>query len=310
MIVAGLLLTGVVLVTAPGLALPSPRVRASLWARVAAAGLIIGFAAIEASLTMIALPAVLAPLHAAGLAAVCDWATLTAAPGGAVVGWIAAGIAVTLALRAWRAAREAHRRACAATAEPWFGRHEARTGYELVVLPTDEVLAMSVPGASPQVVISDGLVERLAAEELDVVVRHEEMHHRLHHWRYSMLASAVEQSLRPLPVRRAASSLRAALEAWADEAATGLSPQSRSLVRRSLTTLGVDAGHHATSWGSRLNRDRLRRLSLSTHERLHRLLAPRFVFAVPALALMAAVAVLLGIWASGAQHAVALSGNC
>lgn len=308
MIVLLLFAVGAALLTTPGLVIPPLRLSSAEWARTVAISLVLGFVAIEVSLALLALPAVLGVADATGLASVCNWAVLRYAPASEAFGWFFAVLAVTLAWRAWRTGRRAHRRACAATVEPWLGHHENRGNYELVVLPTERLLAMSVPGAQPQVLISDGLVEHLDADELDVVLRHEEMHHRLAHWRYTAVAVSIDGAFRPVRfAARSTRALRAAIESWADDAAAGVSRKRRALVRQSLDAIGCGSVGATDSWGGKLALDRLRRLDASVDGGAF---AGRLRYVMPTAMLAATVLLLMAMWTAGAHHAVALAGNC
>jgi len=309
MIAALLVLAGFALVVLPGLIGPPLRLPAAEWARVAGASLLLGFAAIEIGLVLLALPTVLRALHAAGFASICERVLTPLAPGGDLLGWISGLVAMVIGVRAWRAGRRAYRNACAVEAEPWLGRHEDRGDFELVVLPTSRLVAVSVPAAQPQVLISDGLVERLDTDQLEAVIRHEATHHRFGHWRFSLLATSIERGLRPLPlVAKSSQSLRTALEVWADETAAGDSASGRALVRDAIVAVAgpvEDPQPHCAS--RRILRDRTRRLERGPAVRT---VAFRLVIHAPALVLaMVSLALLTG-WAVGAHHAAALTGYC
>ena len=309
MIAALLVLSGLSLLVLPGISGPPLRLPAAGWTRLAAASLLLGFAALEIGLMLLALPTVLRALHAAGFASICERVLTPLAPGGDVLGWAAALLAVVFGSRAWRAARRSYRAACAAEVEPWFGRHEDWDEFELVVLPTERVLAVSVPGAQRQVVISDGLVERLDADQLDAVLRHEATHHRFRHWRFSLLAISVERALRPLPfVARSTRALRTSLEAWADEAAAGDSASGRALVRRAIVALAGPVEDGTPRCPSRrLVRERARRLE---HAPRAGAIVLRLAVLTPVFVLGVASVVLLASWAVGMHHAAALTGYC
>jgi Zn-dependent protease with chaperone function len=308
MIAALLVLLGCALLTLPGLFRSPPRLPAAEWARIAAISLLLGFAAFEVGLVFLALPTVLRALQATGFAASCEKVLTPLAPGGDVIGWGSGVVALIVALRAWRAVRRARRNTGAVEAEPWFGRHEHRGDFELVVLPTHELLAVSVPAALPQVLISDGLVERLDDEQLEAVIRHEASHHRFRHWRFSLLAAAVERGFWSLPlVVRSTDALRSALEGWADEAAAGDSSSGRAVVRDALVAVGGPIDERAESTSSRTLRDRARRLE---HGPPARRLALRFAVHAPVVLLAVTTVALFVGWIAGAHHATALTGHC
>jgi hypothetical protein len=308
MIAALLALFGLILIVLPGLSRLPARLPAPEWARIAAASLLFGFIAFELGLVLVSLPTVLHSLHAAGFAAICEQVLTPLAPGGDLVGWLAATIALLVAVRAGWAVRQARRNTSVVEAEPWLGRHENRGDFELVILPTREILAVSVPAAPPQVLISDGLVERLDSEQLEAVIRHEASHHRFGHWRFSLLAAALERGLWPLPlVTRATDSLRCALEGWADEAAAESSPGGRTTVRDALVAVAGPFDGPAATPRTRAAHDRARRLTGGPSRRS---LALRVAVHAPVLLLVAVSVLLLVDWAAGAHHAAAVAGYC
>ncbi|WP_242909493.1 M48 family metalloprotease [Actinomadura terrae] len=82
-------------------------------------------------------------------------------------------------------------------------------------LETEAPIAVAVPGRHGGVLLSRGLLRRLAPAELHVVFQHESSHLRHRHHRYlasGALARALLPALRPLDRR-----LRLAVERWADE---------------------------------------------------------------------------------------------
>jgi Zn-dependent protease with chaperone function len=304
MIAALLALLGFVLIVLPGVSGPPLRLPASEWARVAAAALLLGFVAFEIGLVLLAMPTMLRALHAVGLAEVCESVAGPVTPGGDVIGWFAFVLAALVAVRASSAWRRARRSTCVAEAEPWLGRHEDRGDFELVVLPTPELVAVSVPAAQPQVLISDGLVERLETEQLEAVIRHEAMHHRFRHWQFSLLATSIERSLRPLPgVVRSTRALRNALEEWADEGAAGDTVAGRAVVRDAIVAVaGPVDGAPESAVGNRA-----RRLDRGPSGRTFAL---RILVHAPVLLLGMTLVALSAGWAAGAHHVTALVGYC
>jgi Zn-dependent protease with chaperone function len=274
---------GLALLVLPGM-LGSPRhLPAAEWARVAGISLLLGFATLEIALVLLALPTVLRTLDAVGWASACEHVLPPFGWVGDLLGWPAATIALVIGVRAWRGGSQAHATACATEVEPWLGRHEDRGSFELVVLPTRRLLAVSVPSASQQVLISDGLIERLAADELEAVLLHEATHHRYRHWRYSFLAASVERALLPLGlIERSTSAVRSAVEAWADEAAAGGLTSGRTLMRNALVAL---ADPDASPSTLRTVRERERRLERGPQDNSW---PRRIATHVPALSLGAA----------------------
>jgi Zn-dependent protease with chaperone function len=220
-----LLAAGLAVAAGLGLAgavcLPGTRWRAGLDPRVrarwAAAGLAGAVALTYAGLVLLAVPAVAGVLPQSALAA---WPRLLAGPGpgGTAVAWLAAGLlaasAGVVTAQAWRASRQ--RRML--RVEPDIGTHEHRDGFDLVTLPRAAPVAYSLGGHRPQVVVSQGLRDRLDGGGLAAVLAHEAAHLRAGHDRWLHLARAAEAALWFAPwARPAAGALRLWLERWADE---------------------------------------------------------------------------------------------
>lgn len=308
MIGALLILTGLVMVSIPGLCRMPTRLPAREWTRVVAGALIAGFLAVELGLASIALPTLLRSLNTAGVASACDRMLATYRPMGDAGGWIAALLMVLIASRGVLAGFRAHRRARALVAEPWLGSHEDCGDYELVVLPTAEVHAASVPSRPPQIQISEGLIRLLEPNEVDAVVRHEATHQRYRHWRYRALGISVERGLWPFPFARwSGAALDMATEAWADEAATNNdSPQPETSVRKAILLVSGATDAYRRDATSSVER-RAKRLG---NPRPDGSIAIRFAVHGPLLVLGMVAAMLSASWVVGVHHAWALPGYC
>ncbi|MGH9244293.1 MAG: M56 family metallopeptidase [Acidimicrobiales bacterium] len=226
---------GVGLLILPAAARPlGRRVAPREWARFCALALAGGAVAVEAAAVLAAAPTVLRAAGVPTLAGACERMLGGLTPGGPVGGWAAAAVAFALpvvaglgAVRTWEAQR-------VAWIEPWLGEHRCHGPHRLVILPTDQLLALNVPARRPQIVISEGLAATLAPAELGAVLDHEAAHLAHRHHRYLLLASAVDHSLGWLPlVHRSTGALRVSLERWADEAAAAR-PGARQSLRDAL----------------------------------------------------------------------------
>ena len=307
MIAALLVLTGWVLTILPGTYHRAARLESRRWARSAAASLGVGLLSVEVGLVALAAPAALRALRIPAIAGVCDHLVGPFTLGG-YFGAVTAGMVATIvALRVGHAARRTYRSTLATVVEPWLGRHEDKGDFDLVVLPTDQLLAMSVPGVRGQVVISEGLIDSLSPEQLDVVIEHEATHQRNRHWRYTMLASVVEHAFAPFRgPARSADALRTSLEAWADDGAAGESAHRRAVVRRAIFLITRSCSATASAIPDAL------------HERVARLHAPPHSLALGTrvwiLLPMAALALMSGVLTSGAllgvHHAAVLDRFC
>src|SRR6266704_4488557 len=160
----------------------------------AAAGLAGAVALTYPGLVLLAVPAVARVLPQSALAA---WPRLLAGlgPGGTAVAWLAACLlaasAGVVTAQAWRASRQ--RRML--RVEPGIGTHEHRDGFDLVTLPRAALVAYSLGGHRPQVVVSQGLRDRLDGDGLAAVLAHEAAHLRAGHDRWLHLARVTEAAL-------------------------------------------------------------------------------------------------------------------
>lgn len=298
---------GVVLVALPGLvAGPPRRLPLNEWVPVATASMAVGMLAVEVALGLAAVPAVAFLVDAPGVVDACRGvlAPLTMAPG--FLGWIAFALAGLTALRIGSGVWRARTRARRAQVEPWLGAHSERDGFELVVLPTPELVAFGVSTSPPQVVISDGLIERLEPAHVEAVIGHEAAHHRLRHATYlALLAGTVSAFGRARFVRRSVDAIREGLEGWADAEVGAEGDRSRRALREALAV--VATADQAAGGGWARIRDRVRRLD--------RLVRPRSVLVrsvtyAPVVALGLAAIILAAGWLTDAHHAVALGTSC
>lgn len=211
------------------------RLQPSEWSWFCVGALLAGAMMLELALVLYALPTTLRAIGVHHLADMCERAIGAVLPGGAVLGWPAAALAVAFPIRFLVAGRRTRRLQADAHVEPCLGHHRAVDGYDLVVLPTDHVVAFSVCGTTSQVVISRGLLHALRPEEVEAVIRHEAAHLHHGHQRLLLLAGSLEKTL-PLGriVRRSTAALRTGLERWADEFAAGQAGASRAVLRRAL----------------------------------------------------------------------------
>jgi hypothetical protein len=259
-------------------------------------------------LLMVAAPTLWHLAEPRGWAARCHGLLADLAPGGPVVGWSALVVAVVLVGRLGGlavATRRRNRRACV---EPPLGHHLDRGDYELVTLPTTEVVAFGV-GSPPQVIISQGLIDSLTPEAVGAVERHEAAHLRLHHDRYLLVATVIERAFGWLaPVQRSALVLRSALEQWADDIAVG-----RGATPDALSGAFVDVAS-ARQFGESSGPaepvsvlERAVRLSVGTPSRRPR--AASLLYAPGILLVLASVVVSFG-WLTSAGRVLAASGYC
>lgn len=305
------LVSGGLLLALPGLvARLSGRMVPERWGRLCVAALSTGAVLVALSLALIAAPTVLSALGVHTLAAACHRLLGPLAPGGTLVGWAAAGAAVALAGMGARRAVIALRHNRRLEVEPWLGEHEDWQGYDLVILPTDEVLAYSIRGTSSQIALSRGLVAALTPAEVQAVQRHEAAHLQRCHQRLLLLATVLERGVPFLrPLHNSTRSLRTSLERWADEASVGADAEARQVLRSAL--LGVTAATlrptlPAFSAGDTII-ERIRALEVPP---VRRASLPHAVFGAPGAAFCLAGVTALALRVGDAHFLIAMAGRC
>lgn len=211
------------------------------WAVLMAVTLGGGFVLLQLALVHASLPVVFDLIGASTFAEVCrrlGGHLLGASPAGSVVAGSSA--VVILVASIWHARRvtvinrQLLRHAEAA------GRPVRVEDVDVLSVPVASVVALALPGSSPRVVLSHGLIASLREAELAVVVSHEIAHLRHHHARFFILGAAVAGGTRFLPWMGASErALRLALERWADEDVLRGRPERRQPLRWALTELTV-----------------------------------------------------------------------
>jgi Zn-dependent protease with chaperone function len=305
-----LIAAGLALTSLPALARPvGRRITPAEWARLCLAALVGGAVAVEAGAILVAAPTLLRSVGAPALAQACGRMVEPLLPLGSAGGWAGVGLALVgagLAVWGWRQATGQVR---ALAIEPGLGRHERRAGYSLVVLPTEEPVAYSVATPRPQVVVSQGLAEMLSPAELRAVVNHERAHLRHRHQDLLRLAATARRALAFWPpAARSHAVLRAAVERWADDAATGGDPRQRGTLRQALVRVAftdpvapVAAFSLVDATLERVEAlDRPPRASLTLHVLLY---VPGTVGAVAAL-------VAVSGWVEQVHQMLAMAGQC
>ncbi len=299
MILLALSTLGLVLLALPGVAARwSSRLPAADWTRVVVVALAAGVTTFLGALLLAAVPAFAWIVDAPSVVDHCRGvlAPLSADP--TLLSWGAVAVMSILVVRLASGARRAFTGARRARVESWLGEHREGDGYELVVLPTSEVLAFGVPGDPPQVVVSTGLVDVLEPEQRSAVIAHEVAHHRLRHSRVLAFFASVEHAFGWFtPAGQSVEVGRTAVEAWADDA-VGQDSSARRSLRSALS--GMTRG----TWHAD---QRLARLRTRMPAR-----APiaRFASFAPVALMLVTVLALVAGWFTDAHHAVALGAPC
>ncbi len=231
---------GLALLTFPGWLDRRHRFGPAQFARIGRASMMLGLAGVVLGFTVWGAPAVLHWADAVGVPGLCDAAVHRLPFGGLELAIPMSAIAALLIGRASKVARSARRNARRARVDPFFGRHRRMGQFDVVVIPSEQLVAVGVPGNEPQIVLSEGLVAELTAIELDAVIRHEVAHHRLGHRQYLLTAAVVDQVFGWIPpVRSSVVSLRNAVEEWADLESTRSSDTRVATLRSALQRLAV-----------------------------------------------------------------------
>lgn len=263
------LILSLVLAAFPAAALTAVRRtrRPRTWAVVIAASLGASFVLFEISLIHASLPLIFGGIGLHALSEACRKLGGHLFGGTPIFGAVAGVSAVLIAVNAQRGLTRTLRATSKLRETLGYGSGGAVGGLKAVFLPMGRTWAVALPGASPQVVLSTSLRGKLETGELDAVARHEAAHLQHHHARFLLLGAAVTGGLRFLPwMRRAMTSLRLALERWADEVASEKSQTDRESVRSALRKLAsmtpsamagyrldaletVREGHTTHEWG-------------------------------------------------------------
>ena len=204
------------------------------WARTARASVLIGGGAVGLGLLFVAAPVVFRSAGAHEVADVCHRMLGPSVPGGELSGLGAGAVGLVFAWRIGAGSLHIGRTQRTMRVEPWLGHHEPGDDLDLVVLPTDELLAYAVRGPQDQIVLSAGVYRTLDEDELAAVIAHERSHLRHGHARHLTIATVLDASLGFIPaVARSCRELRLVVERWADEDAstTGV---GRAALRRAL----------------------------------------------------------------------------
>ena len=258
-----LLALGVLLLLLPGWCEPrAQQVEARQRARAYRTSLSTGLVATLSGSLLWAAPIALHLADRWGLPGLCDGVIHDLPLGGLELALGALTLGLVLMARLVGAFVRAMARSRDARIDPFVGDHRLVSEFDVVVVASDRLLAVGVPGSQPQIVLTDGLVAALEPAELDAVLRHEIAHHRLRHRNYLVLATVLNHAFGWVPgVRRSTEALADALEEWADLASTRRVPERVERLHSALNRLG---GLHVTTGARRALRRRVENLEFSS----------------------------------------------
>lgn len=306
-----LLLGGVALLVLPGLARRAGRLLVPReWVRLCVVALVTGAASFELGTLLLAVPTVLRALGIQALEAACERLAGPLAPTGGPGGWSAAALAVVFPILFIMGARKATRSCRRLWLEPWVGEHTSFAGLDLVVLPIDDVVAISISGTTQQVVVSRGLCSLLPPAQLAGVLRHEAAHLRFRHQRLLIFAVAIDRSFGFMPpVASSTYALRTALERWADESAAGAESESRRSLRQALLAVAqvrLDSAVCAFSCGGTV----VERLSALERDPPRPSVLPHTLVYAPGLIVGVGLAMSVAGWAVETRVLALVSATC
>lgn len=219
----------------------------SAWARAVRAWLAVGMLVLASGLVLTA-GSVAARAHDA--ADLCHRVVGSGTAGHLLLAFAAGAGALALAWRARTSARRSARGRRALQVEPWLGQHVRGEEHDLVILPTDALIAYAVPGPPDQVVVSTGLLGTLEDAELQAVLAHERSHLLHRHVHHRAIASNLRAVLGWLPgIARSCRELELATERWADEDAAPGGAHRAALTRALLKALRHSGGEPGVSLG-------------------------------------------------------------
>lgn len=110
----------------------------------------------------------------------------------------------------------------------------------VLVNPSDDVFAYSVPGRTPLTIVSAGLIDQLPETALQVVLAHESAHHDFRHDRLLLAGRAASALF--APVLLLARGAQHALERWADDHAAAVVGDRRVVARTVAAVALLSAG--------------------------------------------------------------------
>lgn len=210
------------------------------WYRAVVLSLFTGAVGLYVSVVSLALPEVFGLLGAERLARICDELLGHLPHGGSLIGWTAFTVAVAMSIVTFWTLRSISRSLDGLRVEPGFGRHVPTGDFELVVLPTDEHLAYCRQGRPGQIVISEGTVDALTDQELDVLIQHEKAHLERGHEAVLRGLIVLRRTYGWMPgVRASVDVARLAVERDADELAAGSAASRRAALAQALLSLSV-----------------------------------------------------------------------
>jgi hypothetical protein len=306
--ILALFLVGLLLLGFPSLAASrSHRFPAHEWAIVAFLSVVVGSVAVMAALVLTAGPLMQSTLMPSEALDYCRDALAPFGGGSVFLSLVAATAGVVITIRATTAVMRSRRATRRARIEPWLGDHSERQGFELVLVPTEALLAYGLAGRFPQVVLSQGLLGTLSAEEIDAVIAHEAAHLRLRHPKMLTVLSVIEAGFGGVPpVRRSVNQVRSALEYWADAAAEAEYTVTIHTLCAALVgvTAPAPAANSTMPVEARARMHRLRRRPVPRPAPVRALLY------APVAVLALVVALSAAGWLTDAHHALALGGPC
>jgi hypothetical protein len=201
-----------------------------------------GVLALGLSVAGLAIPTVSRAMGRPLLAQWCDELLSHLPHGGSLTRWVATllvGFSLLLGLMSYVRARRALERLYV---DDHVGSHIAWRGLDIALLPSSDVIAYSRLRPLRQVVLSEGLLQSLKDDQLELLLIHEMAHLHNRDERKLVALTVIEEALRWLPgVKESVNVARVAIERLADELAAG----STQAARNSLSSALLKTEFHA-----------------------------------------------------------------
>lgn len=284
------------------------------WAALCGFALSAGSVLVLSFLLLMSAPRLLVAANLSTWAHICERMLGRLSPGGLPVALSSAILLVMLCVLGFCALRDARRSVEWAQVGFTPNRAGGSVGrFDVVVVPSQRLCALSVPatlGRPAQVVLTQGVVEALSDEELEIVCAHEAAHLDRAHHRQLAVALAVESAFRWWPpARSSCRAIRLALERTADEVAAGASVRRRGLLCSALLAVAGVPPTRAVAAFSAVDGLVERIDALSGAPRTSRATWWTLVL-IPGVLVGLASMVGLGWWGHQAWHALSMASHC
>ncbi len=281
------------------------------WAKLVTASLVSGAFLFEFGFLLISAPPILSFIGFSNLAAICRHMLGDLSPLGAPLAVGAVAVSIFVPISIFIHLSTTRRAVRASRIEFGVGSHSLlQCGSSLVILPESRAFGVSIPGEPDQIIVSQGLIDSLDGEELEMVCDHEAAHLRLKHSKYLTLCAAFDSTFRFNPVVKVSTKvLRVALERWADETAAGDSLEKRLKLRSALISVAlIPQGKYLATF-SKVEGLMERIEALEAHSS-HPFLLWWLVLLMPGITFTSISGVVINSWGTQMYCALSMASHC